>query len=287
MKQSRTTASRRTKSRTTTSRGTKREIHEDAAVQTPGAPQRDAASAGDQRGATSDAPRSLQTGAGQQHWNEVLRLLVQIRADCAAAAERLGYASAKDDGLAAVEYIGNKILEAVRGERRQQKTTITNKQSTTTRAPDVAWPSVSEARPKSDQQRQPVQPAGLSERSKLIGELKQMLRDGKTKAGAAIDHSLAHEIAKHITTLNDELTQPETPQSIKRVRDSVARFFGKNSGDRKSAAKPAAVAMAPKPQPAKSPSRANKTVTGRSVTKPSAPKPSVTKAAKRSKRRSR
>ena len=286
MKQSRTTTSRTTTSRTAKSR-TQRDSHENAAVQAPNAPQHATVFAGDKLGATSDAPLSLQTGAGQQHWDEVLRLLVQIRADCDAAAERLGYASAKDDGLAAVEYIGNKILEAVRGERRQQKITITNKQPTT-RAPDVAWPSANEARSKSDQQRQPFQPAGHSERSKLIGELKQMLRDGKTKAGVAIDPSLAHEIAKHITTLNEELVQPETPQSIKRVRDSVARFFGKNSGDRKIAIKDAAVA-APKPQPAKNPSRANRTMTKPSVTKPkpSVTKPSVTKRAKRSKRRPR
>src|SRR5262249_59316918 len=135
-------------------------------------------------------------------------------------------------------------------------------------------------RSKCDQQRQPVQPAGHSERSKLIGELKQMLRDGKTKAGIAIDPSLAHEIAKHITTLNEELVQPETPQSIKRVRDSVARFFGKNSGDRKMATKAAGVAKAPKPQPAKNPARANKTLTRRPVAKPSVP--SETKRGKRS-----
>jgi hypothetical protein len=274
MKQRRTTTAR-----TTTSRSTQRAAHEDVAVQAPNAPQH--AAAGDRLGATSGAPLSLQTGAGHQHWDEVLRLLVQIRADCDAAAERLGYASAKDDGLAAVEYIANKVLEAVRGERRQQQITIVNKRSTT-RAPDVTWQSASEARSKSDQRAQPVKPSDHSERSKLIGELKQMLRDGKTKAGAAIDPSLAHEIAKYITTLNEELAQPETPQSIKRIRDSVARFFGKGSGDRKIATKVAAVASAHKPQPAKSPSRANKTTTRRSVTKPAA-----TKRAKRSKRRPR
>src|SRR6516165_8689248 len=267
----------------TPTRSTRREAYEDLAAQALNSPKHPTAPSEDQLRATPDThtPRSLKTGAGRQYWDEVLRLLLKIRADCDAAAERLGYASAKDDGLAAVEYIANKILEAVRGERRQQQITSANKQSTT-RAPAVAWQSAGEARSKSHQRTQPVQPAGHSERSKLIGELKQMLRDGKTKTGVAIDPSLAHEIAKHITTLNEELAQPETPQSIKRIRDSVARFFGKGSGDRKMATEAAAVAMAQKPQPAKSPSRANKTKTRRSVTKPS-----VTKGAKRSKRRSR
>jgi hypothetical protein len=109
----------------------------------------------------------------------------------------------------------------------------------------------------------------------LIGELKQMLRDGKTKAGVAIDPALAHEIAKHITTLNEELAQPETSQSIKSIRNSVARFFGKGRNDRKIAPKVSSAAKAQKP--AKSPARANKS-------KRSETKPSAAKGAKRSKR---
>ena len=69
-------------------------------------------------------PLSLRTGAGRHYWDETFRLLVKIRVECDTAAERLGYASAQDDGLAAVEYIANKILDAVRGERQQQKASV-------------------------------------------------------------------------------------------------------------------------------------------------------------------
>jgi hypothetical protein len=129
-----------------------------------------------------------------------------------------------------------------------------------------------------------------SERSTLVGELKQMLRDGETKAGVVIDPPLAHEIAKHITILNEELAQPQTAQSMTRIRDSVARFFGKVSGDRKTpkkSAKAAVAALAERPKPAKTePSRPKKpktTVTKRSVTNRAVFKPSASKGAKGSK----
>jgi hypothetical protein len=72
-----------------------------------------------------------------------------------------------------------------------------------------------------------------SERSKLIDELKQMLRDKKTKSGALIDPQLAHEIAKNITILNEVAAQPETKKSIKQIRKSIAPFFAKLYGARK------------------------------------------------------
>jgi hypothetical protein len=270
MKQGRVTTPRRT-----TSRGTGRDAHEDWAAQASNAPNYVPDFSENQLRATADAPLSLQSGAGRQYWDEVLRLFVNIRADCDAVAERLGYASHKDDGLAAVEYIANKILGAVRGER-QQQTTSARKESPT-RPSEVQW--ATEARHKSAKRAQPAQPVGHSERSKLIGELKQMLRDGKTKSGAVIDPQLAHEIAKHITVLNEEVTQPETPQSMQRIRDSLARFFGEVSGSRKT--KAAAAAIVQKPKPAKTepsrPKNTKKTATKRSVTKPS----------KRSKRRFR
>jgi hypothetical protein len=268
MKQDRRTPSRRTTPRVTASRITRRDVHEDRTAQALNAPNYFLDSSENQLRATADAPPSLQSGAGRQYWDEVLRLFVNIRADCDAAAERLGYASHKDEGLAAVEYIANKILEAVRGERQQQTTNAKNQSPT--RPSEVQWQT--EARHKSDKRAQPAQQAGHSERSKLIAELKQMLRDGKTKSGAAIDPQLAHEIAKHITVLNEEVTQPETPQSMKRIRHSLARFFAEASGSRKT--KTAAVAIARSKTDA---SRAKKTVTRRAVTE----------ASKRSKRRSR
>jgi hypothetical protein len=75
-----------------------------------------------------------------------------------------------------------------------------------------------------------VPPASHSERSKLIDELKQMLRDKKTKSGALIDPQLAHEIAKHITILNEAAAQPETKESIKQFRGSIAPLFAKLHG---------------------------------------------------------
>jgi hypothetical protein len=280
--------SRRTTSHRTTSRRTQRDAHEDAAAQMPNSPNPASAPSEDQLRATADAPLSLRSGAGRQYWDEVLRLLVNIRADCDAAAERLGYVSRKDDGLAAVEYIANKILEAVQGERHGQHIVSASKQSAS-RPSDVPQQSATEARHKSNQRAQPAQPTIHSERAKLIGELKQMLRDGKTKAGAVIDPQLAHEIAKHITILNEDLAQPETAQSIKRIRERLARFFGKVSGDCKTPkkfAKAAVGAVAQKPKLAKpEPSRPKKSKT--TVSERSVSKRSVTKGSKGAKRRSR
>jgi hypothetical protein len=256
-----------------------RDAREDAAAQILNSPNPASAPSEDQLRARADAPLSLRSGAGRQYWDAVLRLLVQIRTDCDAAAERLGYVSHKDDGLAAVEYIANKILDAVRGERQQQIASA--KKQSAPRPHDVSQQSPTEARHKSDKRAQRAQPVAPSERSTLIGELKQMLRDGKTKMGAVIGPQLAHEIAKHVTTLTEEMAQPETPQSIKRIRERLARFFGKDSGGRKTPSEAAAVAVPETCKPAKpEPSRAKKTMTKRSVAKPA-----VTKRSKGSKRR--
>jgi hypothetical protein len=254
MKRSRAKTPRTPTSHRRPSRRTQPDADAGLAAPAPNASARAASPAGDH--AEGPTPLSLQSGAGRQYWDEVLRLLVNIRAECDAAAERLGYASSKDDGLAAVEYIANKVLAAVRGERAQQ---IANKPSAS-RSPEAAPPSVAEARHKSarhkSQQRpqpsqppQSAEPAGHSARSHLVGELKQMLRDGKTKAGTVVDPALAHEIAKHITILNEEAAQPETAESLKRLRDSAARYFGKASASRQ-APKGAAAAVAPKRKPA-------------------------------------
>jgi hypothetical protein len=198
------------------------------AAQPQNAPKHYAASAEDRLRVTPDAPLSLQSGAGRQYCDEVLRLLVQIRTDGDAVAERLGYGSDNDDGLAAVEYIANKILQAVRGERQQQQIARA-KVKPATSPPEGPHQSFAGHKTR----RKPrARIASDSERSKWIGELKQMLRDGQTKAGVVIDPPLAHEIAKHITVLNEELAQPETTESIKRIRERLARFFGKVSGDR-------------------------------------------------------
>jgi len=247
-------------SRRNSSRRTPRDAHEDLVAQVPSTPKYAPASSEDQLRATTDlhTPLSLKSGAGRQYWDEVLRLLVQIRADCDATAERLGYASNKDDGLAAVEYIAVKILEAVRGERQRQ--TANAKAKPATKLP--GGPKQSFADHETRKKPKPrIGQASRSERSKLIDELKQMLRDRKTQSGVVIDPQLAHEIAKHITTLNEEAAEPETAQSIKQIRESIARFFGKISGNRKPPSKAAAVAAAEKPKRAKTPSGAKKIAT--------------------------
>ena len=268
MKQSRITPSRRTPPRRTTPRrttpgGTQRDAQEGWAAQAEDAPKEYAASSDDRLRATP--PLSLSSGAGRQYWDEVLRLLAQIRADGDAAAERLGYVSAKDDGLATVEYIANKILQAVQGERDQQiaRAKVKTSNQSFTDHKTRHKPQAGTGR------------AGDSAQSTLIGELKQMLRDGKTKAGVVIDPQLAHEIAKHITILNEDL--PETPESMTRIRDSLARFFGKVPSTRTKPAKTPAVAENHKKT---EPSRRKKP-------KKIETKVSVTKRSKGSKRRSR
>src|SRR5215469_14574948 len=204
-----------------------RDVYDDASEQALRSPQYSFAMSEDKVRKVSDTyvPLSLRTGAGRQYWDETFRLLVKIRVECDAAAERLGYASAQDDGLAAVEYIANKILDAVRGERRQQKASI-EREPQVKGKPSEGKKSPTEARykPKGDPR------ASHSERLKLIDELKQMLRDRKTKSGAFIDPQLAHEIAKHITILNEATAQPETRESIKQFRGSIAPLFAKLHG---------------------------------------------------------
>jgi hypothetical protein len=94
-----------------------------------------------------------------------------------------------------------------------------------------------------------------------------MLRDGKTKAGVVIDPQLAHEIAKHITVLNEDV--PETPQSMTPIRDNLARFFGKVSSTRTNPAKTPPVAEnhnSAKTEPSRR-KKPKKVVTKRSVAK--------------------
>jgi hypothetical protein len=249
--------SRKTRSRTTTSRRARRDAHDDMAAPAPQSPQYVFVRAEHQFGARAEfyTPLSLKSGAGRQYWDDVLRLLVNIRSDCDAAAERLGYTSGKDDGLAAVEYIGNKILEAVRGERRQQQIASVRRPSAT-RPPQPPKPSfaLDETKRKSEQR---SERAGHPERAKLIDELKQMLRERKTKSGLVINPQLAHEIAKHITILNEGMLGPETADSIKQMRERIGPFLAKLSDRAKALSKPpskapsAAVAQKRKPSKTK------------------------------------
>jgi hypothetical protein len=236
-----------------------REAYEDLAAQALNSPKHPTAPSEDQLRATPDThtPRSLKTGAGRQYWDEVLRLLLKIRADCDTAAERLGYASSKDDGLAAVEYIANRILEAVRGERQQQIFSAKKQSATRPHEHPKLSPTDYEFR---DKPKKHAQQVSHSERSKLVDELKQMLRDRKTKSGIVIDPQLAHEIAKQITILNEEIAQPETAKSIKQIRESIAPFFGKLYGDRKKASEaPARVAAEKRKRERRAASHAKKT----------------------------
>jgi hypothetical protein len=204
-------------------------------------------------------PLSLKTGAGRHHWDEVLGLLVKIRTECDAAAERLGYASGQNDGLAAVEYIANKILEAVRGERQQQIGRPKKEPPST--PPQPSKPSRGDNKT-GYKTKKPFHQESHSERTKWIDELKQMLRSGRTKSGMSIDPQLAHEIAKQITILNEGLARLETPASIKQMRESMAPFLANLDGSRKKSAKAPGRSVAKKPQRAKRvPPRAQRTVT--------------------------
>ena len=249
------------RSRRTPSHSTKRDGHDIFVAQTVSAQEDSSACSADQvrKTAENHVPLSLKTGAGRQHWDEVLRLLVKIRTDCDAAAERLGYPSTKDDGLAAVEYIANNILEAVQGERQRQRTSA--KARPATRPPKGSDPSFTEYETTYEPEKK-AQRAIHSERSKLIDELKQMLRDGKTKSGIIINPQLAHEIAKQITILNEGIVQPETAVSIKEIKETIAPFFANLHGKRKKISKAPAVATRENPKRVKSPSsHAEKAVT--------------------------
>ena len=246
------------RSRRTPSRRTKRAMNDIFAAQPVSAPKDGSARDEDQFRERMDfyVPSSLKTGAGRQYWDEVLRLLVRIRTDCDAAAERLGYPLSKDDGLAAVEYIANKILEAVRGERQQPISKA--KGEPVTRGPES--PDQAFANKKtSDNPKGRIERDSHSERSKWIDELKQTLRDRKTQSGAVITPQLAHEIAKQITVLNEGMARPETTESVRLINASMTAFFAKIHGRRSKPSK--ASAAKEKPNRAKSaPSRAKKSV---------------------------
>jgi hypothetical protein len=194
-----------------------------------------------------NVPLSLKTGAGRQHWDEALRLLVKIRTECDAAAERLGYTSPKDDGLAAVEYIATKILEAIRSERQQ---IVNAKQQAPTKPHQSSKQSLADDETGYKTEK-PFRRFGHSERTKSIDELKQILRNRKTKAGVLIDSQLAHEMAKQITILSEGLARPETPESIKQMRESIAPFLAKLHGRRKKESKAPTRSVAKKPPRAK------------------------------------
>src|SRR5690349_12894379 len=102
-KDSRRINSRKPSSTRTGFRAAKRGAHEDLAAPAQNAAQPSAAASGDRLSAAAvPPPHSLQTRAGRQDWEAVLRLLVKIRIDGDAAAARLGDASPQHDGLAAV-----------------------------------------------------------------------------------------------------------------------------------------------------------------------------------------
>jgi hypothetical protein len=122
-------------------------------------------------------------------------------------------------------------IAAVRGERQQHKVSINREPQAKGR------PSRGKETPTEVKSEKGAQRASHSERSKLIDELKQMLRDKKTKSGTFIDPQLAHEIAKNITILNEAAAQPETKKSIKQIRKSIAPFFAKLYGARKKLSK--------------------------------------------------
>lgn len=218
--------------RTPPARTTRRNAHDDTAGQALRSSECSSGMSEHKVGEMPDAyiPLSLRTSVGRQYWDEAFRVLVRIRVECDAAAERLGYTSAQDDGLAAVEYIANKILDAVRGERQQQIASL-NKE-TAKSGPSEGKQTPTEVRFKPEKG---VPRASHSERSKLIDELKQMLREKKTKSGELIDPQLGHEIAKYITILNEAAAQPETKESIKQFRGSIAPLFAKlhDSGRKK------------------------------------------------------
>src|SRR6516225_4349376 len=164
--------------RTPPARTEKRDTYDDAAEQAARPPEYSFGISEDEAREISNTymPLSLRTGAGGQYWDETLQLLVRIRAECDAAAERLGYTSPQDDGLAAVEFIANRILNAVRGERQQQIGRIKN-------APQASsWPSAGKQTPTAAAHglEKGVPPASLSERSKVIDKVKSLRRDRKT-----------------------------------------------------------------------------------------------------------
>jgi hypothetical protein len=176
-----------------------------------------------------DPPRSLLADENRLYIERVSGLFAAIRRDCDAKAVRYGFA-AEDDGLAAVEYIANRILAEVRTERDARR---------------VAKPPTRKSGPHESTRRfvadwtLSYEGAKLHERTtaatlrKWIAEVDRDLERGKTKS-KTITFSEAEAIRDYRDTLQIRLNELESRKAkrptIGEVKTKLAERFVARDG---------------------------------------------------------
>jgi hypothetical protein len=148
--------------------------------------------------ALSRAPRSLLAGANRIHFERVVELFQRIRGDCDSAAASLGLAT-KDDGLAAVEFLAEAVIAAVRQERAaRQPRRKSGPHDDSGERLIRDW--VRYWKPRKELER--AKPEILA---KWIAEIDEDLRRGKTKAGKTITEREAEYLRDRRRRLEERL----------------------------------------------------------------------------------
>jgi hypothetical protein len=129
-----------------------------------------------------NAPRSLLAGANRIHLERVVELFQRIRGDCDGAAASLGL-PAKDDGLAAVKFLAEAVIEAVRKERNEQPSQPRRRKSGPHKSSEQLFIHWDADYP----QKREYLRATPNILAKWIAEIDEDLRLGKTKAGKTLE----------------------------------------------------------------------------------------------------
>jgi len=183
------------------------------------------------------APQSLRAGANRLHFDRVVELFIRIRRDCDAAAAELGLTS-KDDGLAAVQFLADAILDAVHREREKQSRAVQPRRKSGQHESTKRFKEDWDATYSRELKYQRATPATLT---KWIDELENALRVGRTKSGKPISALEAKEIRAYRARLSDrrsslEQKKPKKPTKGE-VKSKLAQqfvdtgFYGKPRGD--------------------------------------------------------
>ena len=184
-----------------------------------------------------NAPWSLMADANRIYLDRVLELFIRIRRDCDAAAAEyrdqwVGRALKDDDGLAAVEFLANFILRAVRQEREQLVKPPRRKsgQHERTRNFKADWMAIYETA----KQHQRATPETLT---RWIAALDENLRLGRTDSGEIISAQLAEQIRSYrdrfdqrrTALISGKIKRPRIRDVKTKVAEQFVRsgFYGK------------------------------------------------------------
>ena len=151
---------------------------------------------GNPRVKVAGVPGSLRAGENTLHFDRVAALFATIRQDCDATAASLGLAN-EDGGLAAVEYLAEAVIAAVRLERNEQPHPSPRRKSGPHES-TVGLKRVWDATYKRKKEYLYAKPSKLNE---WIAEIDEVLRLRRTKEGKPISPSEAKEIRAYLNRL--------------------------------------------------------------------------------------